>query len=169
MGHVTSLVGTGYRLEFDKSEYSITRPNEVSSLLTQAVACDVMVLYGRYDLDIGADSIELLRMIGQGPGYPTILFGVTGLAELPPAKRMAARRSLQTKFEALQLIPSDKFKTYPLDTPDDARALLRQTKNIKKTERLHKNRSFILAEQLGFNNEGKLKITGRVHTRMSHI
>ena len=167
VGHVTQLVGTGYRLEFDKNEYSITRPNEVSSLLTQAVACDVMVLYGRYDMDIGPDSVELLRMIGQGPGFPTILFGVTGLEELPPAKRMAARRSLQAKFEGHNLIPSDKFKTYPFDTSDDARALLRQTRNIKKTDRLHKNRSFMLAEQLGFTDEGKLKITGYLSAAMS--
>lgn len=167
VGHVTKLVGTGYRLEFDKNEYSITRPNEVSSLLTQAVACDVMVLYGRYDMEISADSVELLRMIGQGPGFPTILFGVTGLEELPPSKRMAARRSLQTKFESQNLIPSDKFKTYPFDTSDDARALLRQTKNIKKTDRLQKNRSFMLAEQLGFTDEGKLKITGYLSTAMS--
>lgn len=167
VGRISPLVGTGYRLEFDKSEYSITRPNDSSSLLTQAIACDVLILYGRYDIDISDNSLALLRMIGQGPGFPTILFGVTGLDELPPAKRMAARRRLQSNFEAHNIIPSDKFKTYPLDTSDDARALLRQTKNIKKTDRVHKSRSFLLAEELGFTDDGKLKISGYLSAAMS--
>ena len=105
-------MGTGYRLEFDKSEYSITRPNDLSSLLTQAVACDVLILYGRYDIDISDNSLALLRMIAQGPGFPTILFGVTGLDELPPAKRMAARRRLQSNFEAHNIIPSGNISQF---------------------------------------------------------
>ena len=67
---------------------------------------------------------------------------------------------IKTKFEAEQILPVDKFKTYPMDTEADLIALLRQTKNIKKTERIHKNRSFMLAEDLGFTDDGKLKIGG---------
>ena len=54
----------------------------------------------------------------------------------------------------------DKFKTYPMDTESDLIALLRQTKNIKKTARIHKNRSFMLAEDLAFTDDGKLKVGG---------
>ena len=48
-------------------------------------------------------------------------------------------------------------KTYPIDTEDDVRALLRQSRNIKKIDRLHKNRPFLLAEKLNFDNDGKLQ------------
>ena len=99
-------------------------------------------------------------MIGASSGFPSILFGVTGLQELPSAKRMQARRLLQNKFEAANVLPVDKFKTYPMDTEEDMVALLRQIKNIKKVPRIHRNRAFMLAEELGFTDDGKLKISG---------
>ena len=46
-------------------DYTVTRPNDVTSLLSQTLVCDVLVLYGRYDLDITEESVNLLRMIGQ--------------------------------------------------------------------------------------------------------
>ena len=48
-------------------------------------------------------------------------------------------------------------KTYPIDTEEDVRALLRQSRHIKKIDRLHKNRPFLLAEKLNFDNDGKLQ------------
>ena len=49
-GNVTKMVGTGYKLELDRNEFAITRPNDVTSLLTQTTVCDVLILYGRYDM-----------------------------------------------------------------------------------------------------------------------
>ena len=118
-------------------------------------------------MEISDEAVQLLRMLGQGPGWPSVLFGVTGLEGIAPAKRMQARRMLQAKFEALNLFPVDKFKTYPIDSSEDVKAMLRQTKNIKKTDRIHKNRSFMLAEELGFTEDGKLKISGFLNMGMS--
>ena len=118
-GNVTKMVGTGYKLELDRNEFAITRPNDVTSLLTQTTVCDVLILYGRYDMEISQDVLSLLRMIGASSGFPTILFGVMGLESLPAAKRMQARRLLQTKFEQEQVLPIDKFKTYPMDNEQD--------------------------------------------------
>ena len=96
-GKVTQMVGTGYKVELDKAQFAITRPNDVTSLLAQTTVCDVMILYGHYDCQISDHVISLLKMIGASSGFPSILFGVLGLDELPAAKRMQARRLLQAK------------------------------------------------------------------------
>jgi len=166
-GTVSKMVGTGYKVELDKAEYAVTRPNDVTSLLAQTTVCDVLLLYGRYDMDISDHVVSLLKMIGASSGFPTILFGVLGLDALPAAKRMQARRQLQTRFEATNILPIDKFKTYPMDTESDLIALLRQIKNIKKTPRIHKNRSFMLAEKLSFTEDGKLMIGGYLSNGIS--
>ena len=57
------MVGTGYKLELDRNEFAITRPNDVTSLLTQTTVCDVLILYGRYDMVKGSTNLLLIRLI----------------------------------------------------------------------------------------------------------
>lgn len=35
-GQTSATIGSGYKLKYEKSEFAITRPNEISSLLIQA-------------------------------------------------------------------------------------------------------------------------------------
>merc|ERR1711990_751220 len=56
IGEKNDLVGTGYKINFEKNEFCVTWPNDVSSLLVQALVCDVIILYGRYDLEISDEA-----------------------------------------------------------------------------------------------------------------
>ena len=53
-GDTTPMIGSGYRLNFEKHQFSITRPNEISSLLTQSMVsliCSVIERFVFFFLD----------------------------------------------------------------------------------------------------------------------
>mgnify|MGYP000726413770 CR=1 FL=1 len=94
------------------------------------------------------------------------IFIISGLDELPAAKQMAARRDVLKRFQNLNIITTDKLKTFPVDTIPDVQSLLRQVVNVKKTLRGHKNRPFLLAETIGIDGDS-LKVTGWLSSAMS--
>lgn len=165
-GEAKTTVGSGYTVKLDKNRFSITRPNEITSMLIQTQVADAMVLCVRYDEEFLMENIAILRMLAQGTGLPTILLAIQGLSELAASKQMAARRDVLTRFEKLHLVCTDKMKTFPVDSISDTQALLRQTALVKKVVRGHKNRPFLLAEEIKVDGNA-LKVTGYLSSAIS--
>lgn len=72
---------------------------------------------------------------------------------------MAARNEVSKRFKDLNVIPCDKMKTFPVDTIDQTKALLRQIATVRQTARGHINRPFMLAEKIAVDGDD-LRISG---------
>ena len=79
---------------------------------------------------------------------------------------MAARRDVAARFQKMNLVPGDKLKTFPIDSVSDMQALLRQAVNVKKALRGHKNRPFLLAENIAVDGD-TLRVSGYLSAPMS--
>lgn len=165
-GACEQTVGGSYQLALDRKKFNITRPNDISSLLVQSQVCDALVLTMRYSDDFLRENIKLLEMLAHGVGLPQVFLAIQGLSEIPAAKVMAARNEVLKRFKDLNVIPCDKMKTFPVDTIDQTKSLLRQIATVRQTARGHINRPFMLAEKIAVDGED-LKISGYLSRGLS--
>ncbi|CBY41183.1 unnamed protein product, partial [Oikopleura dioica] len=165
-GACEQTVGGSYQLALDRKKFNITRPNDISSLLVQSQVCDALVLTMRYSDDFLRENIKLLEMLAHGVGLPQVFLAIQGLSEIPAAKVMAARNEVSKRFKDLNVIPCDKMKTFPVDTIDQTKSLLRQIATVRQTARGHINRPFMLAEKIAVDGDD-LKISGYLSRGLS--
>lgn len=147
------------------------KPGDLHAILDAAKAADTILF--AYSLETGVDVYgEYIFSVLFGHGLPSSVHAVTGIKALPPKKQSEAKKVLQRIVE--KRFPGQNSRVFSLDSPQDSLLLLRQANEGKrKIPALRQHRSFLLAENVAFqddsvgdgvNEVGTLLLTGYVRS-----